>query len=62
MDNNKTANPGKLELIAVKSFKANDEMYKVVDFLNKTLKGKHVIFGLTKDNLNNSMSISVYET
>jgi hypothetical protein len=31
---------GKLELIATKSFKTYDEMYKVVDFLNKILKDK----------------------
>lgn len=62
MEKNENNNTGKLELIAVKTFKANDEMYKVVDFLNKTLKGKRVIFGLTKDSLKNSMSISIYET
>ncbi len=52
---------GKLELIASKSFKSYDEMYRVVDFLNKTLKEKKVIFGLTKDKSNDTMSISVYE-
>lgn len=51
----------KLELIAIKSFKSYDEMYKVVDFLNKTLKDKKVIFGLTKNKSNDTMSISVYE-
>ncbi len=53
---------GKLELIAVKSFKSYDEMYKVVDFLNKTLKEKKLIFGLTKDTQKGSMTISIYET
>ena len=52
---------GRLELIATKSFKAYDEMYRVVDFLNKTLKDKKVIFGLTKDKHNDKMTISVYE-
>ncbi|TEB09988.1 YpmA family protein [Pelotomaculum propionicicum] len=52
----------KLEIIAVKSFKSYDEMYKVVDFLNKTLKDKNVIFGLTKAAENDTMTISVYET
>ena len=49
-------------LIATKSFKPYDEMYRVVDFLNKTLKDKKVIFGLTKDSSSGAMSISVYET
>ncbi|MDD2553811.1 MAG: YpmA family protein [Desulfotomaculaceae bacterium] len=51
----------KLDLIATKSFKSYDDMYKVVDFLNKTLKDKKVIFGLTKNKSNDTMSISVYE-
>jgi hypothetical protein len=51
---------GRLELIATKSFKPYDEMYRVVDFLNKTLKDKKVIFGLTKDKQNDTMTISVY--
>ncbi|MEG3070736.1 MAG: YpmA family protein [Peptococcaceae bacterium] len=51
----------RLDLIAIKSFKTYDDMYKVVDFLNKTLKDKGVIFGLTKNKLNETMSISIYE-
>ena len=30
----------KLQLVAHKSFKANDELVKIVDFLNKNLKSK----------------------
>ncbi|OPX92385.1 MAG: hypothetical protein A4E53_00533 [Pelotomaculum sp. PtaB.Bin104] len=62
MDNNDISTTGKLELIAVKSFKAYDDMYKIIDFLNKTLKNKHVIFGLTKDVAKDTMKISIYET
>lgn len=62
MENNENSNPGKLELIAVRSFKSYEEMYKVVDFLNKTLKEKKVIFGLTKDSQKDTMTISIYET
>lgn len=62
MENKGNTNPGKLELIAVRSFKSYDEMYKVVDFLNKTLKEKKVIFGLTKDTQKGTMTISIYET
>ncbi|OPX86270.1 MAG: hypothetical protein A4E53_03180 [Pelotomaculum sp. PtaB.Bin104] len=62
MDNNESNPQGKLEIIAVKSFKSYDEMYKIVDFLNKTLKDKHVIFGLTKNHGKGTMSITIYET
>jgi len=52
---------GKLELIAAKSFKPYDEMYKVVDFLNKNLKDKKLMFGLSKDMQKGTMIISIYE-
>ena len=61
MADNEHKDEGKLELIATKSFKSYEEMYKVVDFLNKTLKDKKIIFGLTKEKTNDTMSISVYE-
>ena len=50
----------KLKIIAVKSFAPYEEMYKVVDFLNKTLKDRRVMFGLTK-NERGTMDITVYE-
>jgi len=50
----------KLRLLASRTFKAYEEMFKVVDFLNKTLKHKRVIFGLSKDDEGN-MIISIYE-
>lgn len=49
-----------LRLIAVKSFQACDEMYRIVDFLNKTLKERHIMFGLAK-NERGTMDIKVYE-
>ncbi|HUW63437.1 MAG TPA: YpmA family protein [Spirochaetia bacterium] len=49
-----------LRLIAVKSFQPCDEMYKVVDFLNKTLKERHVMFGLSKND-QGTMDITIYE-
>ena len=58
----KSGTGGDMVLIAVKSFKEYEEMYKVVDFLNKTLKHKNLIFGLTKDPAGGSMKISIYET
>lgn len=51
----------KLQLIATKEMKYNDELYKLVDFLNKTLKNRNLIFGLSiKDEEN--MIVSIYET
>lgn len=50
---------GKFELIATQRVKANSELYKVVDFLNKNLKDYRLMFGLTKREDN--MVISVYE-
>lgn len=52
----------KLELIAAKNFKPYDDMYKVVDYLNKNLKHKNVMFGLTKNSEDGSMTITIYET
>ncbi len=54
-------NTGKLELIAHKSFANYDQMYLVVDFLNKSLKDKRLMFGLTKDSSNEKMTITIYE-
>jgi len=52
---------GKLEVIAFKSFTANDELVYVVDFLNKSLKEKRIMFGLTKSKESNEMTINIYE-
>lgn len=54
----------KLELIAARTFKSNEELYKVVDFLNKNLKHKDLMFGLAKDNskdAKDTMVITIYE-
>ncbi|HRY13104.1 MAG TPA: YpmA family protein [Syntrophomonadaceae bacterium] len=52
---------GKLELIARQNFPANTDLVKVVDFLNKSLKSKHVMFGVSKDREKDQMIISIYE-
>jgi hypothetical protein len=52
---------GKLVLIAHKTFKADPELVYIVDFLNKTLKDKHIMFGLTKDRDKEEMTINIYE-
>ncbi|MEW6726406.1 MAG: YpmA family protein [Bacillota bacterium] len=49
----------RLEMIANQSFAAYDEMYRVVDFLNKALKNRGLIFGLTQEK-DGSMTIAIY--
>jgi hypothetical protein len=49
-----------MELIAVKNFPAWENMYKIVDFLNKSLKDHHLMFGL-KSGEQGTMSITIYE-
>lgn len=56
-----TGSGGGLERMASRVFKPCDEMYKIVDFLNKTLKDRDIIFGLSKDEDGN-MVITVYQT
>ncbi len=52
---------GKLELIAFKSFASNPELIYVIDFLNKSLKEKKIMFGLVKNKEKNEMVINIYE-
>lgn len=61
MENKPEHQKDRLELIAARAFEPYDEMYKVVDFLNKNLKEKKVMFGLTKDKENGKMTITIYE-
>lgn len=52
-----------LKLLASKSFPENYKLYEVIDFLNKSLKNKNIIFGLKKNTEdNNKISIYIYET
>lgn len=51
---------GKLELKATLEVESNLELYKVIDFLNKNLKDKKLIFGLSKKN--DRMTILIYQT
>jgi len=54
-------NKDKLEILASKTFKPYDDMYKVVDYLNKTLKHKKVMFGLTRESESQEVTITIYE-
>ncbi|KKM12535.1 hypothetical protein SY88_03120 [Clostridiales bacterium PH28_bin88] len=53
---------GRLELIASKNFSSWEDLYKVVDFLNKSLKHKQLIIGLSKNKEDNTMTVNIYET
>lgn len=47
----------KLEIIGTKEFIYYEEMYKVIDFLNKNLSDKDIVFGLTEKNGKHILSI-----
>jgi len=51
---------GKLELIAKKELQYSDELYQLVDFLNKNLKNRSLIFGISKEG--DRAVVSIYET
>ncbi|NTV89742.1 MAG: YpmA family protein [Clostridiales bacterium] len=53
-------NEAKLELKSTLEVENNIDLYRIVDFLNKSLKDKDLIFGLSKKN--GKMTISIYET
>lgn len=54
-------NKAKLELIAFKTFKAHPDLVYIIDFLNKSLKDRRIMFGLTKDREKDEMTINIYE-
>lgn len=49
----------KLELIATQTLPYNEDLYILVDFLNRTLKQKKLIFGVSQKN--EEMIVSIYE-
>lgn len=51
----------RLCLLASQSFPSYENMYQVIDFLNKSLKHTGLIFGFTKDS-DGHLTISIYET
>lgn len=53
-------NHGKLEVIASRTFPHYDEMYQIIDFLNKNLKDKGVMLGLRKEKAKGGLNISIY--
>jgi hypothetical protein len=51
---------GKLELVGTLKLNQNDELYRLVDFLNRNLKQYNLMFGLSKKG--EEMVFSLYET
>jgi hypothetical protein len=51
----------KLIILATHQVRAPDEWYTIVDFLNKTLKDKGFVFGLSKGDEEGTQQITVYE-
>ncbi len=49
-----------LNLIASKTLQYDFQLYKTVDFLNKSLKSKNLIFGLKQDEDEETMTIYIY--
>lgn len=49
----------KLELIATQTVPINDDLYLIIDFLNRTLKHKKLIFGVAQRG--EEMVVSIYE-
>jgi len=53
---------GKLDLIATKTVPEWEHLYTVVNFLNKNIKDRNIIIGLSKCKTNNQMVVNIYET
>ncbi len=51
---------GKMNIKAIKEFEKEVELYQIVDFLNKSLKDKNLIFGIRKNG--DKSTITIYET
>ena len=53
-------NSQKLEIISSMEFEEDVPIYKIIDFLNKSLKDKGIIFGISR--AHNKISITIYKT
>ncbi len=50
---------GRLEPVATLKLQNNDELYRLVDFLNRNLKSYNLMFGLSRKG--EEMTFSLYE-
>lgn len=49
-------------VIASKDVAASQDLYMLVDFLNRNLKDKNVIFGLSKSSEAGKYTVTIYRT
>lgn len=49
-------------VIGAKDVIASDDLYVLIDFLNRTLKEKDVIFGLAKAKEEGKCTVTIYRT
>jgi hypothetical protein len=49
-----------MRLLAVQNVGYTPDLYKLIDFLNKNLKDKNLIFGLSKKD-DETMQVSIYD-
>lgn len=52
--------PPSLTVLATTRILAHDELYKVIDLCNRTLRDRGLVFGLSKEN--EQMTVTIYET
>ncbi|GAB6933108.1 YpmA family protein [Calditerricola satsumensis] len=53
----------KLEVLATVKVQASEDLYKIVDVLNRTLKEQDLMFGLAKDRQDpDKMVFTIYRT
>ncbi|MGB9662441.1 MAG: YpmA family protein [Moorellaceae bacterium] len=50
-----------MRLLASKALPSHESLYQIVDFLNKNLKDRRLMFGLAKDKAREVMILSIYE-
>jgi hypothetical protein len=51
-----------LNLIASQTIQYDFQLYKTIDFLNKSLKSRNLIFGLKLNENEETMTICIYES
>ncbi len=51
-----------VKLLATVEVIASEDLYKIVDLLNRTLKYNNLMFGLAKAEEENKMIFSIYNT
>lgn len=51
-----------LHVVASIDLKATEDLYVLVDFLNRNLKDKEIIFGLSKSHEEGQYTVTLYKT